>query len=1298
MSGPAQCSECGRVLRPALLDGLCPSCVIRHSLGFARVVAIADSPIADRLKPMEARPLSQMRVGDYQIEAEIARGGMGVVYRARQLGLNRLVALKLLLAGQFADAGQVKRFRAEAAAVARLDHPAIVPVYEVGEFENRHFFSMRLIEGPSLAGAMSRFALPASLTRAEQDGVAPGPRLRERQRDLSAFMAVIARAVHYAHQRGVLHRDLKPANVLLDSQENPHVTDFGLARCVDSDAGGTGTGVVFGTPAYMPPEQTVDPHNVTVAADVYSLGAITYELLTGRPPFEAGSPFETVIQVREREPMAPRALEPAVDRDLETIVLKCLEKDPSARYETALALAEELERFTAGEPVLARPVSTTVRTWRWARRHPTLAALSGAVTALLLTLAIGGPALAFRLAEQRDEAKKSNQSYRKELQATHLAQARAERLRGEVNHREEGIQAVKAAAEVSINLSVLNEAVAQLVRFDIPLNDLPLTRSGRNFPVACRPDFTVYFEALPGGIVAARSAADQALLWTRTHLPSAPIGRLWACPDNQLLGVEQAGRLTMLQAQDGVPVWSRLVQNMLGFNPDGSWLLVQQSDRSFKRINASTGEDLPFAARQMGLATEFALAPDPSLPVLARLRGKHVELLDWEQDRVLTTLEHSAPLEQIVWTDHRIVATDQAGNVMAWLLPSRRPVLLRERIRDIKTLRFIPHTPLLLIISEDGRTSCWDTDEDELIFSNSAFHPDQVSADGSQLLCTVGQKWGISRMMFPSGRTRFRFNDGEDPTIRQVAFSPDARFMAVVKQGGLHLLDLVSRQEPAFMPHFGAVACFFVPETNLLVLQGRRSVRWIAVTASDSGPQLRIHHEHRWSDDTWLEPGTVSPAHPWLLLPRGGAGLEFLGLLEGQPVKSIPSAELGVSPGIDQAGEWIVYRRRGEAAPALWGADGPVERQPFTGDDFVPRFSPDGHWLLASARHHHRVFAVADWTLWRSNSISSGSRRSPLPSAWAGDSRRIALYDDLDGIVIRDVKTWSDVVRLTTPLPSAFTSLTFSPGGRWLAAGTARGSVELWDFAELESALHPLQLTLNLDIKADEARRKMPPRSLPRPRLKLPPEDPSTFAPRDPATGPAQLDLTPHYNAHLEQSWSLIEIHTTKDSLAQLPSGLGRFDGVLFDVRGVIQLAGERFATQPIQYPAAVEGVRVAARVKRLHLLGAVVDGYRSIPRGVEVGWVRLRYRGGGTVDLPLRLGSDLEDHWVPAVNPRPANAARVAWWGMSGGTELLAPPRCEALFHVTLDNPDPDREVEALDLLSAGGTAAPFLVAITVE
>jgi serine/threonine-protein kinase len=316
---------------------------------------------------------SGVRVPGYEVLEELGRGAMGVVYKARQVNLRRVVALKMILAGGHAGASDRARFRTEAEAIARLQHPNVVQVYEVGEHDGHPFFSLELCAGGSLEKKLGGAPLPP--------------------REAAGMAAVLARAMHHAHQRGVVHRDLKPGNVLLTADGTPKVTDFGLAKTLDG-AGQTQSGATMGTPSYMAPEQASGQvHATGPAADVYALGALLYEMLTGRPPFRGPTPLQTIVQVVSSEPAPPRQLRPGCPRDLETVCLKCLEKAPGRRYGSAEALADDLERWQRGEPVLARPPGPWGRVARWAQPRPALAATLCAVAAFyanhLLLLALG---------------------------------------------------------------------------------------------------------------------------------------------------------------------------------------------------------------------------------------------------------------------------------------------------------------------------------------------------------------------------------------------------------------------------------------------------------------------------------------------------------------------------------------------------------------------------------------------------------------------------------------------------------------------------------------------------------------------------------------------------------------------------------------------------------------------------------------------------------------------------------------------------------------------------------------------
>jgi serine/threonine-protein kinase len=328
-------------------------------------------------------------VAGYQILGELGRGGMGVVYKALQRGLHRLVALKMILAGHHADDKQRARFHTEAEAVARLQHPNIVQIHEVGEHEGLPYFSLEFVDGEPLDKKIA--------------GIPQAPRLA------AQMVETLARAMHFAHEQGIVHRDLKPANILMTRDGIPKIADFGLAKCLEAaDSGQTKSGTLVGTPSYMAPEQARgDVRVVGPLSDLYALGAILYELLTGRPPFQGASAMDTVTRVTRDDPVPPARLQPRTPLDLETICLKCLQKEPASRYADCFELAEDLHRFLTGEPIRARPVGHVERVWRWCRRNPTLAAAATAILLLFLVVSVGSTWAAFAIRAQKELAEQN---------------------------------------------------------------------------------------------------------------------------------------------------------------------------------------------------------------------------------------------------------------------------------------------------------------------------------------------------------------------------------------------------------------------------------------------------------------------------------------------------------------------------------------------------------------------------------------------------------------------------------------------------------------------------------------------------------------------------------------------------------------------------------------------------------------------------------------------------------------------------------------------------------------------------
>jgi tRNA A-37 threonylcarbamoyl transferase component Bud32 len=372
-------------------------------------------------------------VPGYEVLGQLGRGGMAVVYRARQAKLNRVVALKMILAGAHAGEADRRRFLAEAEAVVRLQHPNIVQIYEIGEAGGHPFFSLEFCPGGSLEKKLHGTPLPP--------------------KEAARLVEVLARSVQAAHSAGIVHRDLKPANVLLAADGTPKIADFGLAKKLDGAAGQTAGGAILGTPSYMAPEQAGGKSKeVGPAADVYALGAILYELMTGRPPFKAATMAETLLQVLSEEPVSPGRLQPKLPRDLETVCLKCLHKAPGQRYASALAMADDLRRFWHGEPVQARPVGRAGRLWRWCRRNP---AVAGLLLAVILTLAVGTATATWLALVAREKER-----------AALYQQARAEQMAAQASENERRAQEQRRLVEELMQRAGANalDIIVQILR------------------------------------------------------------------------------------------------------------------------------------------------------------------------------------------------------------------------------------------------------------------------------------------------------------------------------------------------------------------------------------------------------------------------------------------------------------------------------------------------------------------------------------------------------------------------------------------------------------------------------------------------------------------------------------------------------------------------------------------------------------------------------------------------------------------------------------------------------------------
>lgn len=1010
-------------------------------------------PLAATLTPGDATQVIPQGTrlkyfGDYELLEEIARGGMGVVYKARQSRLKRIVALKMILSGHFASERDVQRFEREARAAAKLRHPNIVAVHEVGEYEDQHYFSMDYVEGQSLAEAIRDEPLPA--------------------RKAAELLKTIAEAIHAAHEQGTLHRDLKPGNVLPDEKGEPHVTDFGLAKTLDGADGGddesselTTSGQILGTPSYMSPEQAEGKHRlVGPASDVYSLGAMLYACLTGRAPFAAESPMDTLMQVIRDEPVPPRMLAPTVPRDLETICLKCLEKRPHERYGTAGLLAEDLERFLEGRAVEARPIGRAAKAWRWCRRNPVVASL----LALVFLLMVAGTAISTALAvaehSQRIVAQNAKNRADEALVETERARGRESEARLEAENERDAAEVARGVAE-----SRGEELRRQLYTAHMPQAQ----------------------QAWEEGNV----SRMKALL--RRHKPSDGEEDLRGFEWHYLNQLANSDRLTF---DAGVKTYESAC------DPDGEWIATIGVGRVDVR-NLDTGDQIAkFDAEH---TTDGRIAAGPLGRLLAGGRY-NLRLWDLETRKTVWTIHEQGVIHSIAFTqdgESLVVLRMEWGENRAGV------IRVRDAAAGETTLTIRTSDPIAVWAAAvdpsgeriagncgDGRVRLWDLRTGELLNEWQGFytaHAIAFSVDGKQLAYGNFAK-ELEIRDVKSGEVRARWTDF--PTgVESIAFDDlGGRVVVGGASQTVYVVNIATRDvEATYRGHESSLVGVHYragrrqvvsTERNGLTKvwdlgrkQGTAELRGTsrgAVTDARFGPHgrwLATSHGIRWDLDQQGEVRLwnieTAEAGPTLDGHTGGVfGVAFQG--DGRRL---------VSAGVD--GKAILWDLESFEPVATFESESPLRSVDVARDGLrIAAGAQDGKvcvWNVASGELEStlelrrrtieavalspdgRFVAACDgpgftvWELPSGREVLADKYQDTSSVAFDHSGKRLAV-GSLGLLRLYDVLTW----RLDAELAAhnrPIQGVAFHPDGKRFATRSLEGTIKLWDLETLQNLL-----------------------------------------------------------------------------------------------------------------------------------------------------------------------------------------------------------------------------------------------------
>jgi WD40 repeat protein/serine/threonine protein kinase len=1036
-TGTRFCEKCGAKIFKDEPGEFCSACALESGLGRA-------AGIDGKFRSAAVRTL--MEFGDYDLLNEIGRGGQGVVYRARQRSLNRVVALKVIALGHWATEAHLKRFRLEAEAAASLDHPRIVPIYEIGERDGTCYFSMKFVEGGRLDEIAMRDPVPI--------------------RQAAELIAKLARTVHYAHQRGILHRDIKPGNILVDGSGEPHLTDFGLARLVEKESTVTRTIEVLGTPSYMAPEQAGGQNEqLTTAADVYGLGAVFYQLLTGHAPFAGGTTYETIRQVLETEPRRPSLLNPSVGRDLETICLKCLEKEPSKRYGSAEALADDLERFQRHEPIRSRRVSRAERVWRWCKRKPVVASLTAALVAAVI---LGFVSVLWQLHRaQREESIVRRNLYSADMNLAHQAWEEGNLQRAQALLRahlpERGREDLRGfewrylwqLCRDESRFTFTNMNFASGVNPPVnPTERHPLVPAADSQTVITASSNTLKWldvhnhhevQTISGGtnvvgpLATAENKPGLLAYYTdkiRCISPSGEnllgggvvhesCGTIALSPDGSLLasgGVSRTARVpvrlwdvkTGAQIAEYTPSGEAEGATNVAFSPDGKHLVCSTTDTRIRVLQATTLRQLKVLEGQTG-AYVNSLAFDRIGSRLASA-GNDSQIILWSfpEGREITRLAgHRGAVSDVAFAPdgQTLASAGRDHTVRVWDLG--RPgahTILRGHRDGVRSVLFSSDGKELYSSSDDGTVKIWQlpaAESTDVLHHHATLVFVAFSPDG-KLVAAVDNIVGRTVVIWDVvSRRRWERTIGRhSKDLQRIAFSPDGKFLVTAG------LD-------------DEVQVWNVAENKMTFrFPKARSLFWIGFHPREPILAIGADTIRFWDVRTGRETNLLvnPPAH----------GVE----------------KLAFSP--DE--KWIAFGM-GNGSVSVWNlATGHESHSFHEHQSHVSQlcFSHDS-MLLASAGHDYRIVL---YDLPRQRAIKSIEAHTHFVwgLAFASDDKTL-VSTSWDGTI----KFWSMANRqlALTLTPGGTLGLAFSPDGNLMATSGFDGTVRLWpapSLAEIDAA------------------------------------------------------------------------------------------------------------------------------------------------------------------------------------------------------------------------------------------------------